>query len=613
MTTRKRKLKLEIVDSKSTKKQKQLTFSMINETEKNKEIIEIKEPSKSISVHPFFLKKPTKPEEKKEKKIITILTEEERIERLHPLFLNPEEKKKKKLENFRKQILKEEKELESFVKRNKDHPFLKVKDVSNSRINEKCQKSQQWGHGAPIHVFEKNKESKDEEIIVDLIELEDENDYIEEEFEIKKFEKTFLKKQNYKKLPEKEPSKRNIEEEITNFTAIVNQKMTKKVNLEKLLKLEKINEQIIKENQKLWTDCLSNLEKEDFFELETPLNSIERFLEKWKKQEKTPEKEDEFFEKEEKENILGLTGETSTGKTSCIYTLARRLGFNIFEINSTFDRSYKSMINEFFEITQSHSINSYKEKVVNLIILIDDIDIGDCSISTIKKLSLKTKQPIIVTSSNFTKEEEEFMEIIELKKISNSSLKISLIFSILILKGFFYSFEEIKSMLIFFKGDIRRTLINLQFWFKNEGMIEKMIPEEELKQNLKFNNNMTFKSIELLSFEDSIQIHEFNDLSLDNYSKEIIKLNNGQFISTLKNQKIEKNLKRIAMKTMSNKSMIPSDFCDLNDFIYQINRIENSKIQNVNIRRRRFHYLEEFMSFQEISFFQQNFNEYQFI
>jgi DNA polymerase III delta prime subunit len=500
--------------------------------------------------------------------------------------LNNSEKKKLKIENFRNERKEEEKNLENFVKLNKNHPFLKIKDKSTKMDG--FEENEIWGFGVPIHI----KEIPEKTLTTPHEEMEENEDTLDLEISFeKKFEMKVPKKEKLQKKEKKENL--NPKEEISTFIKVLNKEMKSTIDIEFMFKFY---ENCEKEKNQLWSQSFQ-LEKEEYCGIQCSLDGVERYLEKWSGSKNEESDVEEFYSKESKENILAITGESSTGKTSCVYSIAKKFGFKIFEINSSFDRSYKSLVNEIGEITQSHSIDCVKGRM-KLVILIDDVDMEDISMSTIKKLAAITKQPIIITSSNFSKEKfGEEIQIVELKK-QTSSYKIALIHSIALSKGFLFSLVELKNLLEYFRGDIRKILMNLQFWCDYENILEIVT---ELKENISFNNQINFDSIELLSSNDSLKRKTEDDE--EEFSNENIQLSSGNWISLPKDHKKDENLKRILKKT-TNPNQCPSSnhFGDLGDFIFSINNIERTKKSTG--RRRRFHYLEELITFQEIMYLQ---------
>ncbi|KAG7234433.1 hypothetical protein CRUP_011679, partial [Coryphaenoides rupestris] len=57
-------------------------------------------------------------------------------------------------------------------------------------------------------------------------------------------------------------------------------------------------------------------------------------------------------------NTLLITGPPGVGKTSSVYACARELGFKVFEVNCSSQRSGRCVLAQLKEVTQSHLVKA---------------------------------------------------------------------------------------------------------------------------------------------------------------------------------------------------------------------------------------------------------------
>lgn len=56
-------------------------------------------------------------------------------------------------------------------------------------------------------------------------------------------------------------------------------------------------------------------------------------------------------------NTVLITGPTGVGKTAAVYACAQELGFKIFEVNASSQRSGRQILSQLKEATQSHQVD----------------------------------------------------------------------------------------------------------------------------------------------------------------------------------------------------------------------------------------------------------------
>lgn len=541
-------------------------------------------------------------EETKNQEIVIVVEEEKPplpIKNVFPIFLSPSQvkdlKEQEKLEKLEKEIREKEELVKNFT--NRDHPLLKKRDnVSFSTVKYVTEK--EWGFGEPIHIFEKkNEETMIEKTNLDLLELVDiKDDHTQplEKFKIKKMQ--FLN----------ERKRREIDltigpSNITQLTQTINQNFNVNLNATRYLMLF---DQIKENSNDLWID----LNKTLFCGNSRELKTLENYL--------------EFSKQGESLLIHGLSG---TGKTQLVYMISFKLGYEVFEINSSMERDGASMQNKFGEISQSHHVKMKKDKVV---ILFDDIDQGEISISSLRKIMLESKQPIVFTSETSKLFRNETISLIDisLKNNINSECildRVLLIYTILVSKSINLCYIEILSLVLYFNGDIRKILMNLQFWNHENFVLEKILGidsvldrkefvedvEKDIYLDLYF-NNYEMESIQNISkYVDTIS--ELDTLKTDdlNMLKSIKLCNNTNIIeNTIKlpsgfnitNPNLMKSFydKRDKLITISKKVSLNYDY-KLVDFLFYLCKVEEEKKL---VKRRHFHYLKNVLGEVEIDF-----------
>ncbi|RMB95326.1 hypothetical protein DUI87_28313 [Hirundo rustica rustica] len=142
----------------------------------------------------------------------------------------------------------------------------------------------------------------------------------------------------------------------------------------------------VEKEDMLWTE---KYQPQDSSELVGNKKGIERlhsWLKEWKKRADLEEKRNQKREKEDQEqedslssldfkdsksdleeettlcNTVLITGPPGVGKTAAVYACAQELGFKIFEVNASCQRSGRQILSQLKEATQSHQVDK-KEKM----------------------------------------------------------------------------------------------------------------------------------------------------------------------------------------------------------------------------------------------------------
>lgn len=229
-------------------------------------------------------------------------------------------------------------------------------------------------------------------------------------------------------------------------------------------------------------------------------------------------------------NTVVLLGPSSSGKTSSVFAVANELNFNVLEINAGMKRTGKKLIQELQEATQSHqlrknasaqsktqksvlklSLDGLKSKAKqskNLdgesnssgngaesnttaarkcLILIEDADIVFDQVDAgftdaIYTLAASSKRPVIIVASNLTC--PHLQRLIHQNTIyfkEPNTLNISRYMSVLaLLENCPINLDDLISLYIYNKKDLRKTLLELQFFIQSGGdrMKEEQIESE---------------------------------------------------------------------------------------------------------------------------------------
>ncbi|NXP81357.1 ATAD5 protein, partial [Ramphastos sulfuratus] len=139
----------------------------------------------------------------------------------------------------------------------------------------------------------------------------------------------------------------------------------------------------------LWTEKYQPQESSELVGNKKEIERLHSWLKEWKKRADWEEKRNQKGEKEDKEhqdsldsldfkdskydleeetglcNTVLITGPPGVGKTAAVYACAQELGFKIFEVNASCQRSGRQILSQLKEATQSHQvdkkgINAYK-------------------------------------------------------------------------------------------------------------------------------------------------------------------------------------------------------------------------------------------------------------
>ncbi|CAG9773634.1 unnamed protein product [Ceutorhynchus assimilis] len=193
-------------------------------------------------------------------------------------------------------------------------------------------------------------------------------------------------------------------------------------------------------------------------------------------------------------NTIVLYGPTGSGKSSAVYAIANELGFNVLELNASTKRTGKKLLNDLQEATQSHQVKKNgpfsnlsvdksedkKRSKSMCILFMEDIDLifeqDEGFLSSLNQLILTSKRPIILTTTDNTPVHvQKFIsqyECIRFMPLSMHCLGIWL-HIVCLVEGILADKDDLGILLDYNKGDIRKTLLEIQFWSLTGGQLEK--------------------------------------------------------------------------------------------------------------------------------------------
>ncbi|TEA32045.1 hypothetical protein DBR06_SOUSAS25810006, partial [Sousa chinensis] len=224
-------------------------------------------------------------------------------------------------------------------------------------------------------------------------------------------------------------------------------------------------------------------------------------------------------------NTVLITGPTGVGKTAAVYACAQELGFKIFEVNASSQRSGRQILSQLKEATQSHQVdkqgvnsqkpcffnsynisksprikNSFEQKPIiqtkstnttnknvkefgaeepnrknaTSLILFEEVDVifeEDAGfLNAIKTFMATTKRPVILTTSDptFSLMFDGFFEEINFNTPSLLNVA-SYLQMICLTENFRTDVKDFVTLLTANTCDIRKSILYLQFWIRSGG------------------------------------------------------------------------------------------------------------------------------------------------
>ncbi|XP_010123668.1 PREDICTED: ATPase family AAA domain-containing protein 5, partial [Chlamydotis macqueenii] len=137
----------------------------------------------------------------------------------------------------------------------------------------------------------------------------------------------------------------------------------------------------VEKEDMLWTEKYQPQDSSELVGNKKEIERLHSWLKEWKKRADWEEKRNQKAEKEDKEhqdsldsldfkdyksdaeeetslcNTVLITGPPGVGKTAAVYACAQELGFKIFEVNASCQRSGRQILSQLKEATQSHQVD----------------------------------------------------------------------------------------------------------------------------------------------------------------------------------------------------------------------------------------------------------------
>ncbi|NWZ16395.1 ATAD5 protein, partial [Agelaius phoeniceus] len=137
----------------------------------------------------------------------------------------------------------------------------------------------------------------------------------------------------------------------------------------------------VEKEDMLWTEKYQPQDSSELVGNKKEIERLHSWLKEWKKRADLEEKRNQKMEKEDKEqedslssldfkdsksdieeettlcNTVLITGPPGVGKTAAVYACAQELGFKIFEVNASCQRSGRQILSQLKEATQSHQVD----------------------------------------------------------------------------------------------------------------------------------------------------------------------------------------------------------------------------------------------------------------
>ncbi|NXT25302.1 ATAD5 protein, partial [Syrrhaptes paradoxus] len=187
-------------------------------------------------------------------------------------------------------------------------------------------------------------------------------------------------KETKRKRKETEDHKSKRRKQIEGTETEIKSRVSRNLISANYLKIDVFSVGVEKEDM-LWTEKYQPQDSSELVGNKKEIERLHSWLKEWKKRADWEEKRNQKGEKEDKEhqdsldsldfkdnksdieeetslcNTVLITGPPGVGKTAAVYACAQELGFKIFEVNASCQRSGRQILSQLKEATQSHQVD----------------------------------------------------------------------------------------------------------------------------------------------------------------------------------------------------------------------------------------------------------------
>ncbi|NXS40812.1 ATAD5 protein, partial [Balaeniceps rex] len=188
-------------------------------------------------------------------------------------------------------------------------------------------------------------------------------------------------KETKRKRKETEDHKSKRRKQIEGTETEIKSRVSRNLISPNCLKMDNIFSVGVEKEDMLWTEKYQPQDSSELVGNKKEIERLHSWLKEWKKRADWEEKRNQKGEKEDKEhedslesldfmdnksdieeetslcNTVLITGPPGVGKTAAVYACAQELGFKIFEVNASCQRSGRQILSQLKEATQSHQVD----------------------------------------------------------------------------------------------------------------------------------------------------------------------------------------------------------------------------------------------------------------
>ncbi|KAK5640951.1 hypothetical protein RI129_009498 [Pyrocoelia pectoralis] len=294
------------------------------------------------------------------------------------------------------------------------------------------------------------------------------------------------------------------------FKSLYNKSNVNSDSLKKLKKggrsKKKKNDRVkLKNPPQMWTEMYKPITSEEMLGNRLAVDKLKTWLQSWVEMNLTEriserrgsnsssdfedeEDEDSRNESSLLENTFILVGPHGSGKTAAVYAVCNEVGVNILEINASSKRTGKKLLLDLHEATQSYQVRKQaalstyiKSNLIGddlgklgkmCLLLIEDVDLvfeqDDGFLTALSQLVVTSKRPIVLTTNDISCLQVKKFSTVSFPAMSPRFLTPWLQVLCLV-EGTIVSRDSVVNLLENYRGDVRKTILQLQFWVESSG------------------------------------------------------------------------------------------------------------------------------------------------